>query len=122
MIVPQVMFAAGIPERIVPKCDGPNCTCDDLILLANRLLNTGIYVAVVLSALLFAWAGWKMMSGNATGNSEAIGEAKKVIWNVIIGLVIILASWLLVSSILGVLGNGNLQSLGKICEIGRAHV
>ena len=113
-LVPLIASAASLSGSIVPDCDGPHCTCENLIELANNLLNAGIYLAVFLSAILFAWAGWKMMTGHSMGNSEQINEAKGVIWNVIIGLVIILSSWLLVSTIMGTLTDN--KGLGTICK------
>lgn len=100
MLLPTLASAAPLPGQVVPKtCDGIHCSCNDLVLLAENILNTGIYFAVFISAVLFAWAGWKMLSGNTMGNSEDITEAKRVLWNVMIGLVIILAAWLLVDTL-----------------------
>ncbi len=100
LLLPAFAAAAALPGQVVPKtCDGIHCSCNDLVLLAQNVLNTGIYFAVFISAVLFAWAGWKMISGKSTGNGEGISEAKKVLWNVMVGLVIILAAWLLVDTL-----------------------
>lgn len=94
-----VVEAQGIPEQIVPKtCTGPNCDCDDLIELFQNILNTGIYLAVVLSAILFAWAGLQYLT-NAT-NAEGKSHAKELIKSVTIGLVIMLAAWLIVDTLM----------------------
>lgn len=97
--LPALAGAAGLPDRIVP-CTGIKCSCGDLVLLAQNVLNTAIYFAVFISAVLFAWAGWKMISGKSMGSGEGISEAKGVLWNVMIGLVIILAAWLLVDTLM----------------------
>jgi vancomycin permeability regulator SanA len=44
-----------------------------------------------------------MMTGKTMGESGKIEAAKKVIWNVMIGLVIMLAAWLIVDSLIGAL-------------------
>ena len=99
--VPLIALAAGIPSQIVPSsCHGVDCKCSDLVALAGNILTTAIYLSVFVSAILFAWAGWKMLTGKAMGESEQIGDAKKVLWNVTIGLVIILAAWLIIDTIL----------------------
>lgn len=98
MLAPALTGAAGIPERIVP-CQGVNCTCADLTTVAQNVINLSIFVAVFLSAILFAWAGWKMISGRSIGSGEAVGQAKEILWNVVIGLVIIIAAWLIVDTI-----------------------
>lgn len=101
LLVPAFAGAAPLPDRIVP-CDGVGqrpCTCADLTTVAQNIINTSIFVAVFLSAILFAWAGWKMISGKSTGTSEDISGAKEILWNVIVGLVIIIAAWLIVDTI-----------------------
>jgi hypothetical protein len=78
---------------------GINCTCADLTTVAQNIINLSIFVAIFLSAILFAWAGWKMISGRSMGSHGAIDEGKEVLWNVVIGLVIIIAAWLIVDTI-----------------------
>ena len=100
-VLPTIALAAALPGQIVPaECTGTNCTCDQLVQVAQNVLNTGIYLAVFMSAVLFAWAGWKMLTGKTMGESGKIEDAKKVLWNVMIGLVIILAAWLLVDTLM----------------------
>ena len=65
---------------------------------------------------MFAVAGWKMLTGKTLGESDKISEAKKVLWNVIIGLVIILAAWLLVDTIMRTLTTS--QAWSNICPGG----
>ena len=111
-LLPTLVLAAGMPGPIVP-CSGIKCTCNDLIKVAENVLNTGIYFAVFISAILFAWAGWKMLSGKSMGESGKIEDAKKVLWNVIIGLVGILAAWLIVDTVMRTLTTSSVWS--NIC-------
>jgi len=110
MLMPSLTMALNLPGPIV-QCTGAGgshpCTCKDLVTSAQNLLYTGIYLAVFTSAILFAWAGWKMLTGRTVGNSGDIENAKKILWNVIIGLVIILAAWLIVNTLLTTLVNGS---------------
>jgi hypothetical protein len=96
--LPYVLFAQqrGLPDRIVP-CSGVDCTCQHLIQLAQNLINAGIYIAVFLSAVLFAYAGWLYMSNEAIG---AQNKAKGLFQNTAIGLVIILSAWLVVDTLM----------------------
>lgn len=98
LLMPALAGAAGIPSQIV-TCTGVNCTCADLTQVAQNVINTSIFIAVFLSAILFAWAGWKMLSGKSIGSHSAIDEGKEVLWNVVIGLVIIISAWLIVDTI-----------------------
>lgn len=98
LLVPQITLSAGIPDRIVP-CNGVECTCADLGTVAQNIINTSIFVAIFLSAILFAWAGWKMISSKSIGSGEGVAQGKEVLSNVVIGLVIIIAAWLIVDTI-----------------------
>ena len=114
VLMPALAAAAGIGGPIVPStCTGIDCKCSDLVKVAENVLNTGIYVAVFLSAILFAWAGWKMLSGKTMGEAGKIEDAKKILWNVIIGLVMILAAWLLVDTLMRTLTGT--QTWNDIC-------
>lgn len=119
-VLPSLAFAANpLPGQIVPeKCNeigGCQSVCD-IATVAQNVLNTGIYVAVFLSAILFAWAGWLYLSSVAGGE---ISRAKEIFMNVAIGLVIILAGWLVVDTLMRTLvGNGgSFGPWNKICEL-----
>jgi hypothetical protein len=100
--VPLFTFAAILPT-IVP-CDGTSinggteCTICHLAQLAQNGLNVGIYMAVFLSAILFAWAGWLYVT--AGGNQQQASRGRQIFTNVAIGIVIILAGWLIVDTIM----------------------
>ena len=96
LAIPLVTSAA-LPDEIVP-CNGVDCDVCDIATLAQRTLNAGIYIAVFLSAILFAWAGWKYVS--AGGDSGKVRSAREIFTNVLIGLIIILAGWLVVDTIM----------------------
>lgn len=98
--LPALAGAAGIPTQIVPStCHGVDCKCSDLVSLAGNILTTAIYLSVFLSAVLFAWAGWQMMTAKSLGDSEKLRSARNILSNVTIGLVIILAAWLIIDTI-----------------------
>lgn len=120
-IAPSIVLAANaLPGQIVPEsCNegigGCKSVCD-LATVAQNVLNTGIYIAVFLSAVLFAWAGWLYLTSVAGGE---ISRAKEIFVNVAVGLVIILAGWLVVDTLMRTLvGNGgSFGPWNKICEI-----
>lgn len=77
------------------------CTFCHIAQLAQNVLNTGIYIAIFLSALLFAYAGVKYIS--AGGEPGKATEAKSIFWHVGVGLLLILAAWLIVDMIMGIM-------------------
>ena len=107
MYAPMLVVAAGPPSQIVPqKCNGDPraCGCAQLVELAQNILNTGIYTAVVLSAILFVWAGFKYLGASGAGEQT---QAKDLLWNVTIGLVLILVAWGIVDTIIKTIAPGS---------------
>lgn len=101
-------------QSIVP-CDGINCNVCHIATLAQRILNTAVYLAVILAAILFAWAGWVFLT--AAGSTEKLGKAKSVFGNVFVGLIIILIGWIVVDTIMRTLvGSGGIAPpWNRIC-------
>src|SRR3989338_10140264 len=113
-VVPVIVFAQGLPDKIVP-CDGVSCTLRDVATLAQNVLNTGIFVAVFLSAALFTWAGIKYVT--ASGDAGKVGDAKLIFWNVTLGLVIILAGWIVVDTLMKTLVRGDFGPWNSVCTV-----
>lgn len=117
-MLPALLFAlpllasAQLPDRIVP-CNGLDCTVCSLAALAQNLLNAGIFMAVFLSAILFAYAGWLYLTNAAI---EGQSRAKGMLLNVVIGLVIILAAWLIVDTLMKVMLGGSYLPWNRVCK------
>ncbi len=119
-VAPSLALAANsLPGQIVPEtCNqvgGCQSVCD-LATVAQNVLNTGIYIAVFLSAVLFAWAGWLYLTSVAGGE---ISRAKEIFMNVAVGLVIILAGWLVVDTLMRTLvgSDSNFGPWNKVCQL-----
>lgn len=97
LILMPLWADAQLSGKIV-TCEGTNCTICHLADTAQNVLNAGIYLAVFLSAVLFAFAGWKYMT--AGGDPGKISSAKSIFSNVLIGILIAVASWLAVDTIM----------------------
>jgi len=94
--IPVFTFAAGL----VP-CGGtgePACQACHVLSLGQNLLTWFITIMASIIALTFAFGGMKMvMSG---GNGEAVSQAKGMMTNSVIGLIILLSSYLIVDTFL----------------------
>ncbi|MEY4747528.1 MAG: hypothetical protein RLZZ416_577 [Candidatus Parcubacteria bacterium] len=115
LLMPSVSLGQTnvLPEKIVP-CNGIDCNVCDLVTVAQNILNTAIFISVFLAAFLFAWAGWLYLTSQA-GNS--IQRAKEVFFNVAVGLVIILAGWLVIDVLMRTLVGTDILPWNKICEL-----
>lgn len=75
------------------------CTFQHIITLARNVIDFLMFrIAAPLSALLFAYAGFLMFTNN--GNEGKVSQARGIFWNVLIGLIIALAAYTLVTFIL----------------------
>ena len=118
-VLAPVVVGAAVPTIVPARCQGANAATDcgicELAQLVTNLLNFAIYGAVVAAAVLFAWTGFKFLTSR--DNSGALTAAKKMFWNVILGLIIVLAAWLIVNTIVSfMVGSGNPFTWNKLCN------
>jgi len=73
----------------------PPCDFSQLVHLGGHILSALIYFSVPLAAIAFAVAGFKYMSGN----ESQMKQARSIFKDVVIGFVIVLAAWLIVSTV-----------------------
>lgn len=93
--------------RIVPECMSgetsiPCGLCDFFLLIANIFDFIALYLAPPLAGFLLVVAGFLFLTSG--GSEEKATQAKKIFVNVIIGLVAIYASWLIVNSLIQLIG------------------
>ena len=114
-VTPSLAMAAGIPTIVPSDCNGPGgCqSICELAVLAQNVLNAAIYLAVVVSAVLFAWAGFLYLTNVA--NSGQHSRAVEVFTNVFIGLVIILAGWLVIDVVMRAFVGASVLPWNAIC-------
>lgn len=93
------VFPLALSAQVGIPCDGPDCTFDHLIILANNIIKFLMYsVAVPLAALGFMWIG-----GNLVVNQDKEGAwstAKEGFWNIAMGFLIMLGAYLLVKLVI----------------------
>jgi len=114
LLTPFAVFAqeTGGFLPLVP-CDGVNTVCDlcQLIKLGDNILNFLIAVSVILAVIGFAWAGFRMMT--SAGNMGQVESAKAMFTNIIIGLIVLLAAWIIVDTLMKMLLNNELDKAIK---------
>ncbi len=96
LLMPFLVFAEGL----VP-CD-LDCGFTDFIQLIQNIINFLMFdVAAPLAAIVFAWAGITMFT--AGGSPDKIKQANETFKWVLVGIIITLSAWLIVSAIMGAL-------------------
>ncbi|HEY4714972.1 MAG TPA: pilin [Candidatus Paceibacterota bacterium] len=84
---------------LVPDCPETGCGWDQLMLLVAKVIDFLVfYLSLPIAAIAFAYAGFLLMtSGDNSGKRD---QAKEIFRKVGLGLVIAMAAWLIVSTIL----------------------
>ncbi len=91
------------------------------ITIAARIINIFMMFLGIIAVGLVIFAGFKWMTSK--GNEEQIEAAKKILKNAVIGLVIILSSWGIVTFILGrLIGNTGVGGPGNNGSAGQTGV
>lgn len=89
-------------------CDGVDCSFCNLVEMANIIIIWLFGILFLIFAVIMFSAGFGLVT--AGGNEVALDAAKKKFQNALIGIVIIMAAWLLIDVIMkGLVGGGDLK-------------
>jgi hypothetical protein len=103
------LTVANLASADLVNCGGPGetaCTVTDLIFLIERIINFLLAWAWLFSLFFILWASYNMIA--AGGNSEALDSAKSTLSHALIGFFLIMAGYLLINFIVGLLtGDSN---------------
>lgn len=104
LMMPVVSLAQDTPlVRCGTSTNPAPCGFADLINLVNTVIHFILFDMVIpIAAIMFLYAGFELVTSG--GSTEKRGIAKKVFTNAVIGLVIAIACWLIVATILSILG------------------
>jgi hypothetical protein len=90
-------------DATTPEFENCPCRLCDLFVLVDRIIKFALFKIVVPLAVLMIVIGGIMFL-TAGGNPERISSAKKLMTNVAIGILIIFAAWIIVNTILMLIG------------------
>jgi Type IV secretion system pilin len=93
-------------------CSGTNCSACNLVEMVNAIIVWLFGIIFLIFATLMVVAGFGLVTSG--GNQAALSAAKSKFTNAIIGLLIVMAAWLLVDTVMRQLvkGDGNLGETG----------
>jgi len=107
IIAVALSFPAGIhaqgqnPNAIVPQCGGqgePSCNFCFLADLIQNIINFGVYASIFVAVLMFVYAGWLYLINN--GDQGKIKKAHDIFLQVLVGVLIVLSSWLVIDTLM----------------------
>lgn len=108
-IIPAFSFAQTTGGLV--HCDnsvGHLCDFNALMDLINTVIHFILFAMVIpIAAIMMAYAGFKMLIAGEE-SAHARTKAKEIFFNVVIGLIIAVAAFLIIRTILSILGyNGS---------------
>lgn len=87
-----------------------DCDFEALIELVRVLIHDMVLLSTLLAVGVFIYAGFILLTSG--GDPGAMRDAKKMLWKVVIGYMVILSAWLIVYTITNVLVHDNYSLLG----------
>ncbi len=98
MIMP--FWGVAHADLAQPNCQalgGVNCTTGDAKSIIITVLNYALGFAFLIAVVMLVFGGFRYMT--SAGNEEMAGKGKKTIINALIGIVVIILSYVIVSVI-----------------------
>ncbi|MDI6717915.1 MAG: pilin [Patescibacteria group bacterium] len=90
---------------------GAYCKFCDLFLLAKNVIDFLFKASFVFATVVILIAGFKLLT--SAGNPEAAAGGKKMVWNALLGIVILFCAWLIIDTVLKVLtGSTSIENWG----------
>lgn len=106
MVLLLSMPLSSADAELVP-CDGiiKKCDFNQGIELLNRLIDFGLMLVPFLAALAFMFAGFMYLT--SAGDTGKVSKAHEIFKDTVIGIVVALAAWLIIKTILNGFGIGD---------------
>ncbi len=106
--VPGDVVAASLAS--FAGCNGPDCTTCNIVYTANGLIKWLIGFLFVIFMAMMAYAGYRLVVSN--GNQGELDKAKDMLTNAVVGILIVLAAWLVVDTIMrGLVGEDGKEGM-----------
>lgn len=112
-IIPNCNPLPGHPP-LLPVAP-PSCTVNDLFVLLVNIYNFLLGMLAILAVLFIVWYGVRMIIHYVSETPEQdLKDAKLGLTRAIYGIVLIAVAWLLVNTLLTVLGVSRTGALGQL--------
>lgn len=102
------------PEGNFRTCDGPSCDYCDLVEMIEKIIRWLVLVLSTIGVLLFVYAGFMLSSSQ--GDVGKRKKAKDMILSVVIGLIILLSSWMIIDVIMKAFVGGEVGVWNSVTE------
>jgi hypothetical protein len=93
----NIALAQGLVQ-CGPGTSVPECGKQELFKLVYTLINFGLDIAALLAVMFVMWGGFLMLT--AGGSEDKISQGKSAATSAVMGLFLVLISWLIVNTII----------------------
>lgn len=112
LLIPQAVSAATFFGPIVPKeCHTCPCGFAGVLEIARHLMNFAVTFGVIVLTIMIAWGGFLYILSAV--NPESRSKANSLITGAVIGIVLVLTSWLIIDFVMRTLYSGADGAGGK---------
>lgn len=112
VVILFVIIPSSVDAANFVTCSGTDCSACNLAEMGNEIMKWLIGVLFVVFGVVAAVGGFGLVTSG--GNPGALDDAKKKLTSAVVGLLIVLAAWLLVDTIIrGLVSGGTGQIKGK---------
>ena len=95
LAIPAVSFAADPPWKLVPTCGDGGCNVCDAIGVGINITKIMLGTLGSAALLMFVYGG--ILMAISRGHSDQVQKGKDVLTNAVKGVIIVLASWMVIN-------------------------
>jgi len=108
-LLTPVISSAQETQGLVPQCEGSKCSTGDFVKLIDNVIKFLVTMLSVIAVIVMVYAGFLMVTSG--GDENKWTTAKGLFTNVVIGIILVLAAWLIVDTLLSMLTGDGLESI-----------
>tara|TARA_B100000745_G_scaffold71276_2_gene42732 strand:- start:372 stop:1301 length:930 start_codon:yes stop_codon:yes gene_type:complete len=112
-----LLFPAEVTNAQLLTCtEGDECNFCELTQTLDNVVNWTVLVATLIAVIGLMYAGFRMSTSR--GDVSTFTAAKEMLGNIVIGIFLIVAAWMIVDTILKTLAGGDLGVWNEIEQCG----
>jgi len=115
LIIPAASFAADPPWQLVPTCGDGGCNVCDAIGVGINITKIMLGTLGSAALLIFVYGGFLMLTSR--GHSDQVQKGKDALINAVKGVIIVLASWMVINYGLAIMLGQNVSEPVKIFNV-----
>lgn len=111
-----VVTPVDVQAALLTCSEGDTCNFCELTRTLDNIIDWVVTVAILIATIGLAYAGFRMSSSR--GDVSTFTAAKEMLWNIVVGLFIIMAAWMIVDTIIKTLAGGDLGVWNEVENCG----